>query len=108
MRIPTSIYVAGGVTLALTVAAGVTGYVYMQRRADEGPEQREPELSRNRSWGAANLGLTAGALVGAGVTAYLYWTRPKQVTPSRAAVPDLRLAPWVGADGGGLCLQGSL
>jgi hypothetical protein len=118
-RIPTSVYVAGGVTLALAAAAGITGYVYMQHRDQEGAEQRQPELGQNQSLGAVNLALTVGALVGVGVTAYLYWTRPAQVTPPRAAtggsdvkrkapVAGVRIAPWLGHEAAGLLLQGSL
>jgi len=117
--IPTSVYVSGGVTLGVAVAAGITGYVYMQHRNQEGPEQREPELGQNKRLGTVNLGLAIGAVVGAGVTAYLYWTRPTQVTPPRAAtggsdVPrrgpgmGVRIAPWVGPETAGLCVQGSL
>jgi len=95
--IPTSAYIAGGITLVLAAAAGATAYVYMDHRARDGAEQREPELSRNRRLGAVNLALDAGALVGAGVTAYFYWTRPTAV------------APWVGPSGAiGFGLQGSL
>ena len=118
-RIPTSVYVAGGVTVALAAAAGITGYVYMQHRDEEGAEQRQPDLGQNQRLGAVNLGLTVGALVGAGVTAYLYWTRPTQVAPPRAAtggndvkrrapVVGVRIAPWLGREAGGLSLQGSL
>jgi hypothetical protein len=106
-RIPKSVYVAGAATLALGVAAGVTGYLYMQHRADAGSEQREPELSQNRRLGTVNLGLTAGAVVGAGVTVYLYWTRPKQSRP-RPPTADVHIAPWFGPGLGGLCLQGTL
>jgi hypothetical protein len=114
--VPTSVYLAGGVTLALVAAAGVTGYVYMQHRDEDGSEQQEPELGRNLRLGAVNLGLTVGALVGAGVTAYLYWTRPLQAGPpsvpragrGAGTVMGTGLAPWLGPDGGGLCLRGSL
>jgi hypothetical protein len=75
--IPTSVYVAGGLTLALAAAAGATAYAYMERRAEYGAAQGEPELSQSRRLGQINLVLDVGALVGAGVTTYLYLTRPK-------------------------------
>jgi tetratricopeptide (TPR) repeat protein len=103
--IPTSVYVAGGVTLALTAAAGATAYVYMAHRAEEGAEQREPDLGNNRRLGVINAALGAGALVGAGVTAYLYWTRPVR---SGDVVKDVSLAPWIAPTAGGLVLRGSL
>jgi hypothetical protein len=110
--IPTSVYVSGAVTLALAAGAGVTAYVYMKHRADEGAEQREPELGQNRRLGAVNVVLDVGALLGAGVTAYLYWTRPTEVSRPSPAPPGgtarLGFVPWIAPAGGGLCIQGSL
>jgi hypothetical protein len=100
--IPASVYVAGGVTLAIAAAAGITGYVYMDHRAQEGAEQREPELGQNRRLGAINAGLDLAALVGAGLTAYLYLSRPTEVRK------EMGFAPWVAPHAGGLCWRGSL
>jgi hypothetical protein len=100
--IPTAVYVAGGVTLAVAAAAGVTGYIYMEHRAEEGAEQSEPALGENRRLGAINAGLDLAALVGAGVTAYLYWTRPVEVPK------EMSLTPWVAPNAGGLSWRGSL
>jgi hypothetical protein len=103
--VPTSVYVAGGVTLALGAGAGVTAVVYMANRAEDGVEQSGPTLSQNRRLGAINAALGVGALLGAGVTGYLYWTRPAR---SSGVVKDLSFAPWISSGGSGLCLQGSL
>jgi hypothetical protein len=100
--IPTSVYVAGGVTLGLTAAAAITGYIYMDHRAQEGAEQSEPALGQNRRLGVINAGLDLAALAGAGVTAYLYFTRPVEVGK------DVSFAPWVTPTAAGLCLGGSL
>jgi hypothetical protein len=74
--IPTSVYIAGGVTLALAASAGVTGLAYLKKRDDF--EQRGTSSSRDRAllYGRINLGLWIGTAVGAGVTTYLYATRP--------------------------------
>jgi hypothetical protein len=102
--VPTSVYVAGGVTLALAAGAGITAAVYMSHRAEQGAEQREPELTQNRRLGTINAALDVGALAAAGVTAYLYWTRPARSD----VVKDVAVTPWVAPGAGGLCLQGSL
>ncbi len=101
--IPTSVYVAGGVTLALTAAAATTALIYMDHRSRDGAEQREPELGQNRRLGAINLALDVGAVVGAGATLYLYWTRPSEATrAARASV-----APWVRPGAAGVAVEGA-
>jgi hypothetical protein len=78
--------------------------MYMDRRAREGVEQREPQLGENRRLGAINLALDAAALVGAGVTVYLYVTRPTEVSRRSA-----RITPWVvPGESVGFAVQGSL
>jgi hypothetical protein len=74
--IPTSVYIAGGVTLALAASAGATGLAYLEKRDDF--EQRGTSSSRDRAllYGRINLGLWIGTALGAGVTTYLYATRP--------------------------------
>lgn len=74
--IPTSVYIAGGVTLALAASAGVTGLAYLKKRDDF--DQSGTSSSRDRAllYGRINLGLWIGTAVGAGVTTYLYATRP--------------------------------
>jgi hypothetical protein len=83
--IPTSVYVAGGTTLALGAASIVTGFLYLDRRssyqdyretatdeADQGPDH-DPA----KTLGVTNAVLWTATAVGAGVTAYLYVTRPE-------------------------------
>jgi hypothetical protein len=101
-EIPNSVYVAGGVTLALTAAAGVTAYVYMHNRAEDGEAQSPSDFERNRRWGAVNLGFDVAALGAGAVTAYLYWTR--DLAPNRAAT----FVPWVGRGAAGVGWYGSL
>ncbi len=95
---PTSVYVAGGLTLALAAGAVSTGVVYAARRSDYMASGRDADRDVARTWGLVNLPLTAGALVGAGVTTYLFLTRPAST----------RVAPWLGASSGGVVLEGSL
>jgi len=76
--VPTSVYIAGGVTLALAAGAGVTGLAYLKKKDDA--EQRQSSSSHDRAllYGRINLGLWIGTALGAGVTTYLYATRPAQ------------------------------
>jgi hypothetical protein len=80
--IPTSVYVAGGVTLGLAVAAGVTGGVYLHKVADYNDTRFEPNAQSAHdsvvTLGAVNLALWIAAAAGAGATTYLYLTRPAQ------------------------------
>jgi hypothetical protein len=102
--IPTSVYVAGGATIALAIGASITGGVYMSHRSSDGTSQVDPAYSRNVRWGGAATILIGGAVVGSGVTAYLYLTRPSQTSKSGA----VSLSPWASTSGGGLVLGGSL
>jgi len=83
--IPTSVYVAGGATVALGVASVATGVLYLNRRASY-QEYREttanehdqgPDYESAKTLGVTNAVLWAATAVGAGVTAYLYVTRPE-------------------------------
>lgn len=111
--IPQSVYLAGGVTVALAIGAGVTGLTYWNKRttyhraldkADrtEPPSEqlREQERSAER-WGYANLGFWAATACGAGVTTYLFLTRPARPTSTR-------LVPLLGPGQVGLGLTGEL
>lgn len=94
--IPTTVYVFGATTLALGVAAGVTGVVYLNERASSKsapvPSDAENHYDSARALGIANAGLWAATAVGAGLTAYFYFTRPqKPVTQGSAA----HVAPWI-------------
>jgi hypothetical protein len=101
---PSSVYVAGSITLAFAIGAGVTGGVYLSHRATDGKQQEEPAFNRNQHWGNVATALFAGAAVGAGVTTYLYLKRPSRV----ANGASLTVAPFVVSSGGGLWLNGSL
>ncbi|RYZ09138.1 MAG: tetratricopeptide repeat protein [Myxococcales bacterium] len=106
--VPTSVYIAGGITLALAAGAGVTGVAYLGKKADyddlRNRDGRTAEVEdRHQSaqrFAYVNLGLWAATAVGAGITAYLYVTRPGD----RAMV---RLEPWVSPQIGGLGARGS-
>ncbi|HEX2872803.1 MAG TPA: tetratricopeptide repeat protein [Polyangiaceae bacterium] len=105
--IPTSVYLSGGITLALAASASVTGVAYLNKRSDyealaksEGltgaVEDRRDTAQR---YGYANLGLWIGAAIGAGVTTYLYVTRPTQQSA-------IRVSPWLGPQLAGLGVGG--
>lgn len=95
--IPASVYIAGGVTLALAVGAGATGLVYLNRKDDF--ENASGSRDRALTYGRINLGLWIGAAAGAGVTAYLFATRPTQ----RSA---LHVTPLLGPQVAGLGMTG--
>jgi hypothetical protein len=85
--IPTSVYIAGGVTLALVASAGATGLAYLHKKADYDDLRTSDRRHEALTYGRINLGLWIGAALGAGVTTVLYATRPArrasavQVTP---------------------------
>jgi tetratricopeptide (TPR) repeat protein len=97
--IPTSVYVAGGATLALGAASIVTGLIYLDRRAsyqdyrsaatDE--SDQGPDYDSAKALGVTNVVLWSATAVGAGVTAYLYFTRPK--TQARAVNLSATVSP---------------
>lgn len=105
--IPTSVYVAGGVTLALAAGSGVTGLAYLNRRSDfDAAAKAEPDSHETQQrhasaqrMGYVNLGLWAATALGAGVTTYLYVTRPAR--PKTA-----RVLPWAGPTSAGLSVVG--
>jgi hypothetical protein len=106
--IPTSVYVAGAVTLAFTAGAVGTGLAYVSKRSQYQSNHDETAFSAAQRWGYINLPLTAGAIVGAMATTYLYVSRPSLVPASLRGAPATTLTPWIGASSGGLMLQGSL
>lgn len=111
--IPQYVYLAGGVTVALAIGAGVTGATYWNKRttyhnalekADgtEGPsEQLRNQESSAKRWGYANLGFWAATACGVGVTTYLFLTRPTRSTTAR-------VVPLLGPGHAGLALSGEL
>jgi hypothetical protein len=103
--VPTSVYLAGGITLAFAAGASVSGLAYLQKREDYHERERESDaVSRRESalrYGYLNAGLWVATAIGAGVTTYLYVTRPARATSASA-----RVLPWASPDGGGLSVSG--
>lgn len=97
--VPTSVYIAGGVTLALAAGAGATGFAYLNRREDYDADMNQNRYDKAQTFGYINLGLWIGAAVGAGVTTYLYVTRPTE----RVSV---RVTPLVAPQLAGLGVSG--
>jgi tetratricopeptide (TPR) repeat protein len=104
--VPTAVYLAGGITLALAVGAGVTGVAYLKSKEtyeDGVPKGASDELAAReqtaQTYGYVNAGLWAATALGAGVTTYLYLTRPER--PSAA-----QLTPWATPRAAGLSLTG--
>ena len=105
--IPTSVYVAGGATLALAVAAGITGAVYLDRRGDyqsTGSHAPDAESQHDslRTLGVVNLALWIGTAGGAALTGYLYFTRPAARVSSHAP----RFSGFASRDGAGISATG--
>jgi hypothetical protein len=111
--IPQSVYLVGGVTVALAVGTAVTGATYWNKRATyhnaldeadrtEGPSEqlRSQERSAER-WGYANLAFWAATACGAGVTTYLFVTRPTRPATTR-------IVPLLSPSHVGLGLSGEL
>jgi hypothetical protein len=104
--VPSSVYLAGGITLALGVGAGVTGVAYLKKKdtyEDGVPKGASDELAEHeraaKTFGYVNLGLWAATAAGAGVTTYLYLTRPER--PNAA-----RVLPWATHEAAGLSVTG--
>ena len=103
--VPTSVYIAGGATLALGVAAGVTGAIYLDQRADydqartEDPSAARADYDSVRTLGFVNIALWAATAGGAALTGYFYFTRPER--PASA-----RLVPFVTDQSVGLVTAG--
>jgi hypothetical protein len=110
--VPSSVHVAGAVTLGLGAGAVATGIVYMVRLSKFSNVQTGAEEPESKRWGLINGLFSAGTVVGAGVTGYLYFTRPG-VPASTGQTPatntsSARLVPWVTPSGAGLGLVGTL
>ncbi|HTQ03589.1 MAG TPA: hypothetical protein VMI54_07020 [Polyangiaceae bacterium] len=110
--VPTSVYVAGGATIALALAASITGGVYLDHRSTyDATGRNDADRAAAKSdhdslvtLGVVNLVLWIAAAGGAGATTYLYVTRPE--VP--AAHTGLTLTPWASANGAGLYAGGTL
>jgi hypothetical protein len=113
--VPQSVYISGGVTLALAVGAGVTSVVYLNKR-DSYQDARQSYLEGSgsfsasdledmeqsaKTWGYTNVALWAATACGAGLTTYFYLSRP-----TRAA--SARVMPWLGPGLAGLGVSGEL
>lgn len=97
--IPTSVYIAGGITLALAASAGATGLAYLNKKADYEDLKTSDRRNEALTYGRINLGLWVGAAIGAGVTTVLYATRPAR----RASV---QVTPLIGPQVAGLGVAG--
>jgi hypothetical protein len=105
--VPTSVYVAGGATVALAVAATITGAVYLDRRAtyqDTGRHAPDAESEHDsiKTLGVVNLVLWIGTAGGAALTGYFYFTRPEKAVASHAP----RFSGFASRDAVGLAATG--
>jgi hypothetical protein len=111
--VPATVWVAAGITGALTIGAAATGVIALSKRSDfdaindssHSEAEKKDAHDSATSMGMLSTVLTGAAIAGAGVTAYLFFTRPEQ--PEKQHGRAL-VAPWVGAHGGGLMVRGSL
>ena len=100
---PTSVYVAGGVTLALAAGATVTGILYVDRRNDYEPGTNDQaDYDAAQTMGYVNAGLWVGTLLGAALTGYLYFSAPE---PATVAAPSV--VPLVGRGFAGVAATGA-
>jgi hypothetical protein len=81
--IPTSVYVAGGLTVALGIGSLVTGLVAVNKHSDfeetnngTDPTAAEDLRSSGQTLNTVSDILLIGTIVGAGVTTFLFLTRP--------------------------------
>jgi hypothetical protein len=104
--VPTSVYIAGGATLALGAAAGITGAVYLDQKASydrtrrDNPTAASADHDSVEAIGIVNLGLWIATAGGAALTGYFYFTRPER--PSTTA----RFLPWATHESAGLMTAG--
>jgi hypothetical protein len=111
--IPTTVWVAGGATVALAVGATVTGLMANSKRSSfneingQPGKQEEAQTLHDsaKSMGLINTVLTGVAIAGAGATAYLFLTRPEA---SSTRTGKTFIAPWMTASGAGLFLKSDL
>jgi hypothetical protein len=111
--IPTTVWVAGGATVAFAVGATVTGLAANSKRSSfneingqPGKQEEAQQLHDSAvSMALINTVLTGVAIAGAGATAYLFLTRPEAST---ARTGKTFIAPWMTASGAGLVLKSDL
>jgi hypothetical protein len=109
---PNTVYIAGGATIALAVAATVTGIVYLDKRSsyhqylaqhDNMPSSGAASLHDSaRLNGNLNAALLIATTCGAAATLYLYLARPERVEQASSA----RVAPLLAPGYAGLGLHG--
>lgn len=91
--LPTSVWIAGGVTVALAATTVVTGVLYLDRRSDyEGssdPAERQSKYDSAHALGVANAAFLAATLGGAALTGYFYFTTKKSPTGGAHVLPAL-------------------
>ncbi|MGK4002568.1 tetratricopeptide repeat protein [Sorangium sp. So ce1036] len=117
-----------GTAAALAVGAVITGalaydvrHSYLKENADPAPGslgKREALYERGQALAITSTALTGAALLAGGFATYLFWPS----SPARSASPDAArssasrprapgptaLSPWIGPDGAGVALRGSL
>lgn len=114
--VPTGVYVGAAATGVFTVGAVVTGLLALGKHSDYDAKNNGTDATGAQSLkdsgetlNMVNTICVGGAIVAAGVTAVLFFTRPT-VEEQRAASAfqprDLRVAPMVGTNGGGLSFGG--
>lgn len=123
--IPTGVYIGAAATGVLTAGAVVTGILALGKHSDFQSQNNgsDPSTAQSTKDAGQTLNMVTdicigGAVVAAAVTTYFFVTRPKtdgasaqsaaRSTPdtTRAAVSEIRLAPFAGARSGGLSLGG--
>jgi hypothetical protein len=107
--IPTSVYIAGGATLALAAGGAVFGVIAKGKKDDfdAANDGTDPDNAKDLKSSADTMNLVAdglflGAIIGAGVTTFLYVTRPE--VPSSQAIT---VNPIVGPSALALTVSGS-
>ena len=117
----TAVYIAGGATAVLALGAGITGGIALGKAArfDEAnmnpartEAEREDLRDSAKSMALVSTIFTGAAIVGAGVTVYLLVSDSSGSGSATTAKPRrtarARLTPWLGPDGAGLAVAGSL
>jgi hypothetical protein len=111
--IPTTVFVAGGITGALVIGSAVTGLMALSKRSQFNEINGKPGHTATevadahdsaKSMGTINTVLTGAAIAGAGLTVVLLVTRPERRTVTGSSF----VAPWVTAQGGGVSIGGEL
>jgi tetratricopeptide (TPR) repeat protein len=111
--IPTSAYVAGGLTLALVIGGAITGSLALVEKQQYKTDNTgfsvataQSDRSTGMTLNAVTDGLFAAAIVGAGFTLYFVLSRPSVERPvvasPRPRLLPAHVIPLAGVTGGGL------